>query len=447
MRVGEEVSLEVESLAHRPDALCRIGNYVLFHAGALPGEKILARVTSAARKYGRADLLEVERRSPDRVGPKCEHFLDCGGCHFQHMAYPAQLEHKTQRLAKTLGFALQASSLPILDMQGPEDPWGQRNKIALHLQGRRGEARAGLFRMHSREVVPILMCPVQDEFGTDVAFRAVDAVNRSGIEPWDEAEDRGALRAVVVRATRATKQAQVTLVTRRHIPRLEKLVADLGRIGATGVSVNLNERPGPQLMGRETTSLAGPARIVEKIGGVTYLSSPGAFFQTSAWGAAFLVEAIRRLVDAPANARVIDLYSGGGLLSLALADRVREVIGLEENPGAVGDAVASARANGFTNTRFLSGRAEHRIRELTNDGGPPWAVVLDPPREGCDPIVVDAVARMRPTRVVYVSCDPVSLGRDAALFEQRGYELTRVEPLDMFPHAFHIETVALFERS
>ena len=387
----------------------------------------------------------MERRSPLRVGPKCEHFLDCGGCHFQHLEYAAQLEHKTSRLAKTLGFALRASSLPILDMKGPEDPWGQRNKIALHLQGRRGAAQAGLFRMHSRDVVPIRMCPVQDDFGTEVAFRAADAINAAGIEPWNAADDEGSLRAIVVRATKTTKQAQVTLVTRRRVPRIEKLVNDLARAGASGVAINLNERPGPMLMGRETTVLAGNPRIAEKIGGVTYLSSPGAFFQTSSWGAAFLVDAIRRLDDAPATARVVDLYSGGGLLSLALADRVREVIGLEENPGAVGDAVASARANGFANTHFLSGKAELRIREISAQGAPPYAVVLDPPREGCDPRVIDAVVRMRPERIVYVSCDPVALGRDLSLFTERGYDLERVEPLDMFPHAFHIEAIAVLE--
>ncbi|HVO30166.1 MAG TPA: 23S rRNA (uracil(1939)-C(5))-methyltransferase RlmD, partial [bacterium] len=308
--------------------------------------------------------------------------------------------------------------------------------------GRRGDAKAGLFRMRSRDVVPIRECPVQDEMGTTIAFAARDAVNRVGIEPWDDVHDVGILRSIVVRSTKTTKQAQVTLVARRTIPRLEKLVMDLERAGATGVAVNWNERPGPQLMGRETEGISGPARISEKIGGVSYLSSPGAFFQTSAWGAAFLVDAVRRLVDAPSNARVIDLYSGGGLLSLALADRVREVIGIEENRGAVGDAVASARANGFSNATFLAGRTEDRIRSLGGDR-PPYAVVLDPPRDGCVPSVIDAVAGLKPERVVYVSCEPTALGRDLALFRARGWELERVEPLDMFPHAFHIEALAV----
>lgn len=450
VRVGQQVVVEVESLADGPDAMCRVGNYVLFVAGALPGEKVLVQVTSAARKFGRAHLLEIQRRSPDRVGPLCEHFEECGGCHFQHLAYDAQLAHKTERLKKTLSYPLHTppDALPILPMVGPDDPWEQRNKIALHVKGRAGKVFSGLFKLRSREVVHIRECPVQDAFGTEMAFAAADSVNELGMLPWDERDDHGMVRAIVVRSTKTTRQAQVTLVARHpRVPKIDRFAADMIRAGATGVAVNVNERIGPMLMGRDTTQIEGPPRIAEEIGGVRYLSSPGAFFQTSAWGAAFLVDAVRRLVDPPPNARVVDLYSGGGLLSLALADRAR-VIGIEENPSAVSDAVASAKENRFTTAQFLTGPAERLIRgvahELGNDR--PWAVMLDPPREGCDPAVIHAVATvMRPQRIVYVSCDPVSLGRDLALFAQGGYALKRVEPLDMFPHAFHIEAIAVLE--
>ena len=326
--LGQELDVEIDALGDGPDAMARVGAYVLFVSGALPGEKVRVRVTSAGRKFGRADLLSIERRSPHRVGPLCEHFGECGGCHFQHLAYPAQLEHKTARLAKTLSFPLRAApgALPILPMQGPPDPWGQRNKIALHVKGRRGEAASGLFKLRSRDIVHIRECPVQDDFGTEVAFAAADSINALGIEPWGERDDDGIVRAIVVRSTKTTKQAQVTIVSRHErVPRIEKFAADMERAGATSVSVNLNERPGPMLMGRDTKLLVGQARIMEEIGGVRYLASPGAFFQTSAWGAAKLQESVRRLVDPPDNAMVVDLYSGGGLLSLALASRATEM--------------------------------------------------------------------------------------------------------------------------
>lgn len=446
MRVGDEISVEVESLADGPDALCRVGDYVVFVAGALPGERVLVRVTNAGRKYGRADLLRVERKSPHRVGPECRHFLECGGCHFQHLDYDQQLEHKTARLTKQLSHSLGRTSLPVLPMAAPENPWGQRNKIALQVIGRPGEADAGFFRMRSRDVVPIRECPVQDPDGTNLAFDAVDAVNAAGIEPWREWDQRGVIKAVVVRAMKGTGQSHVTVVSRTpRLPREERLVRELSRAGATTVSVNVNDREGPQLMGRQTHVLAGPQRIAEEIGGVRYLSSAGAFFQTSAWGAAFLADAVVRLVDAPEGARVVDLYSGGGLLSLALAKAGADVIGIEESPAASGDARASARANRLEHRAFFAtGPAEARVRDLARERRP-YAVVLDPPRDGCDPRVLDAVARLAPERIVYVSCEPASLARDLAIFERTGYRTVRVEPLDMFPHAFHVEAVVVLE--
>lgn len=447
---GDELSLDVESLADGPDALCRAGDYVIFVAGALPGERVLVRVTSAGRKFGRADLLRVERPSPDRVGPACRHFLECGGCHFQHLAYDKQLEHKTARLTKQLEYGLKRSSLPVLPMAAPGSPWGQRNKIAFRVVGRAGEADPAFFRMRSPDLVPIAECPVQDPAGTQLAFDAIDAINRVGVEPWTdltESGDRGVLKALVVRKMKGTGESHVTLVSRTpRIPREDKLLRELLAAGATAVSVNVNDRGGPHLMGRETNVLSGPPRIAEEIGGVRYLSSAGAFFQTSGWGAAFLADAVVRLVDAPKDALVIDLYSGGGLLSLALAKRGAFVVGIEENPGASADARASAKANGLDErTRFATGPAESLVRDLRRERRP-FAVVLDPPREGCDPRVLDAVAQLSPERIAYVSCEPASLARDLAHFERAGFEAVRIEPLDMFPHAFHVETVVLLER-
>ena len=447
VRVGDTVSLDVESLADGPDALCRSGDYVIFVAGALPGERVLVRVTNAGRKFGRGELLRVERPSPDRVGPKCPHFLECGGCHFQHLAYPKQLEHKTARLTKTLSWGLKRQTLPILPMAAPAEPWGQRNKIALQVVGRAHDAWGGFFRMHSREVIPVEQCPVQDPRGTELSFDAVKAVSESGIEPWREYDDRGVVKAVLVRSMKGTGDAHVTVVTRTpRIPREDKLVRAILDAGATGVSVNLNDRDGPQLLGRHTTLLAGPKRITEELGGLRFLSSPGAFFQTSAWGAAFLVDAIRRLVDAPEGARVIDLYSGGGLLSLALASRGAHVLGIEENASATGDAVASARANDLENSAdFVTGPVESYLHDLMREPTRPYAVVLDPPRDGCDPRVLDAMSRVSPEKIVYVSCEPSSLARDLAHLDHAGWDLERVEPLDMFPHAFHVESIAVLK--
>ncbi len=221
------------------------------------------------------------------------------------------------------------------------------------------------------------------------------------------------------------------------------------------MALNVNDGPLSVLLGRTTRLLRGRPRLVEEIAGVRYLVSPAAFFQTSAFGAEALVEIVTRFAAPTPRSRVLDLYCGAGLFALALAGRSRAVVGIEEKAAAVRDATAAARLNRRRNTRFFAGRVETRLREAMAGGGgvgvagagPFDVVVLDPPRAGCAPEVLAGIARAAPARIVCVSCDPDSLGRDLAALSAAGYALRAVAPVDMFPHTCHVEAVALLERA
>ncbi len=336
VRQDDVLEARVEAFGDGPDGIIRVDRYVLFVAEVIPGELVRVKVTSAARKYGRAELIEVLEPSQDRVTPRCKHFHECGGCQLQHLSHPAQMKEKTARLRRMLAHALdcEVGALPVREMIGPENPWEQRTKLALHFTERDGDIEAGYFARRSREVIGIEECPIEDPLALRVGLAVRDGAMASGLEVWDELSGRGHLRATVVRAAAATKQAHATIViaSARGLPNLDPMVEALRAAGATGASLNLNEEAPEVLLGEQYKTLFGEPGIEDHVEGLKLRSSPGAFFQTSAFGVRVLVREVRRILsDAPADARIADLYCGGGLFALAMCGTVERVFGIEDS--------------------------------------------------------------------------------------------------------------------
>ncbi len=442
----------VEAFGDGPDGIVRVDRYVLFVPEVIPGERVRVVVTSAARKYGRAELLEVLEPSPDRVEPRCPHYHECGGCQLQHLAHPAQLREKSERLGRMLAHALDVdvSSLPMRPMLGPVEPWEQRTKLVLHFAERDGGLDAGFFSRRSRDVVGIEVCPIQDPLALKVGLAVRDGAHAAGLTVFDERDRRGHLRAAVVRAARATSQAHATIVVQspRGLPGLAPVIEALRAAGATGASLNLNDGPPEQLLGERYDALFGSPWVEDEVEGLRFRSSPGAFFQTSHFGVTTLVREVRRILhDVPSDARVADLYCGGGLFALALAKMAGRVFGIEDSAQAIDDAMASAAANGIENVHFRAGLVERLMSNLARSRDKPFAVILDPPRAGCVSRVLHGVANeLQPVRIVYVSCEPSTLARDLARLVPLGYAITEITPVDMFPHTSHLETIVVLER-
>lgn len=445
---GDQLEIDIHGLGDGPDGLGRIDDYVVFVPGTLPGERALVRITSATRKFARGELLDVVQCAPERVDPHCPHFLQCGGCHRQHQVYAAQLADKQKRLQRAVDWALGDAAPEVAPTIAARPPYSQRHKVVLHLRNTRDDGLEGCFhRLRSPELVTVNECPASDPLAWDLAMRTIELLHDLPHGAWDpDFAPNALLRSVLVRAT-TTGDAHVLLVARDpFVPGLERLFPDLHAAGATTISVNGNNGEFSVLLGPETTVVSGPPRIQERIGGVTYLLSPDAFFQTSPQAAGHLIDQVTGWLSPTRSDDVLDLYCGGGLLTLPLALRARSALGVERNRTAVRDAEAAAVANRLRNVEFRAGHAAAMLGQCRSGELPhPHLVAMDPPRAGLEPIVVDELRRLRPARLAYVSCEPQTLSRDLQALAAAGFRTVSVVPIDMFPHTCHVESVACLE--
>jgi 23S rRNA (uracil1939-C5)-methyltransferase len=382
----------------------------------------------------------------------CPHFGVCGGCQSQDVPYPEQLARKVDRLERLIRGALgnRAPALqPMIGMPVGSDgmPWHFRHKAAFVFAPGPDGLTLGHYAAGSKTIVPIEACPVQGERANRLAFALRDRLARAGITAAG-LRLQGLARHVLVRTSRDEREAIVVLVVTRNDRALR---APLRAFLASddrpdGLFVNVNRKPGPYLIGDETFRIAGRSRLREEVLGTAFLVSPAAFFQTNPEAAAALVGEVLRGAaangdSARAGLDVLDLYAGGGLFALPLAVRGHRVTAIEENPHAIGDASASLRVNRIPadRIRLVRARVEDALGRIRRR---PDLVVLDPPRDGCPPAVVRKVfAEIAPPRAIYVSCNPEALARGLAAIAGAGYRIDRVQPVDMFPHTDHIETV------
>jgi 23S rRNA (uracil1939-C5)-methyltransferase len=360
----------------------------------------------------------------------CKHFGVCGGCTLPGVPYAEQLARKRKELSRLLGM-----DVPPL-IPSPKES-GFRSKVAFVF----GNGTMGHYAQGSQRVVPIEECPVHHARGNQIAFALRDRLARARVPP-------ALLRHVIVRATDDGREASAMLVVRQNDKSLRRPVRGLleSPEKPTGFFINIHTKPGPFMVGEDTIKIDGRSHVKETVGGVSYLVSPTAFFQTNVGAAAELVKLV--LEETGTASRVLDLYCGSGMFSLPLATAGARVTAVEENRQAIADAEANVRLNRVPadRIRFHAARVEDALARV---GREPWdVVVLDPPRQGCPPTVISGVFEgIRPARAIYVSCNPEALAEELPVILKAGYRVTRVQPVDMFPHTNHIETVMAFARA
>jgi 23S rRNA (uracil1939-C5)-methyltransferase len=436
-----ELLLDIDHLDSSGDGVARHRGQTIPVPFTIPGERV--------RVSGAATLLEVVRPSPHRVQPGCSHFGVCGGCAWQHIAYPEQLRLKTEIVDRLIKDAVPKApaARPMIAATPLDDPWHYRQKVHFVFSSRPGLIM-GHYARGSRQVMAVGECPVHDERGNAIAFGLFDAYSKIGGR-----QGLPTLKSIAVRVSASTHETMAALVVTDHSDqrlRTATRKALASPWAPSSFHVNVHPRGDAYIFGPETRRITGTERLRDEAGGATFLISPTAFFQTNVRAAEILV---RLVIDTvPDGVPVLDLYAGAGLFSLPLAKRGHQVTAVEANRAAVADGEASLRVSRIPTERcrFVAKAVSTFTRtfaERLRHGRLAPVVILDPPREGCEAVVLDDVFdRIGPVTAIYVSCNPETLARDLARIVRHGYTIASMQPVDMFPHTPHIETVVVLTR-
>ena len=446
---GQTVTIQITGYGHSGEGVGRVADFTVFVAGALRGEEVEARVTEVRRNFARAETARILKPSPERVEPACPIYDRCGGCQLLHLAYPAQLELKRQRVIDALTRLGGLEGVPVHPTLGMADPWRYRNKVQYPVALSEGKIVLGCYEHRSHQVVPTEDCLIQQEVNNRLMRAVRDLAQEWRLLPYDERTGRGFLRHVLIKNAAGTGEAMVVLVTNgAEFPRGEEFGAALAaRVPElVGLAQNVNLLRTNVILGPETRILWGKEAIVDEVAGMRFRISATSFFQVNPLQTGVLYEQAVAYAGLGGREIVLDVYCGVGSLTLLLARRARRVYGVEVVEEAVRDAGENAQLNGIENVEVLAGEAERVLPKLAAIGVRFDAAVLDPPRAGCEAEVLETLAEIGAERIVYVSCNPSTLARDLKLLHGLGYTTREVQPIDMFPHTFHVECVARVER-
>jgi 23S rRNA (uracil1939-C5)-methyltransferase len=458
---GDRPELLITGISQDGQGIGRYHGLTIFVDDTVPGDLVRVQVEKRLNRYAIGRPLEILQPSPDRITAACSQSATCGGCSLQIMAYPAQLRHKRQQVIDALERIGQVPNAGILTRPiiGMDSPWQYRGNVQFSVSGSLNQPQIGFYQGRSHRVTGGADCPVLPPVCQVIRELASWHITQYRIVPYDDTSQTGLLRHLVVRIGFNTGDVMVILVLNGDAFPGWQILHDKLSAGISGchdpnlpplhlrsLFLNINRRRNSQILSKTCRLLAGQPWIQEQILGLTYRISPLAFFQVNPRQCERLFTAVLELAGLTGQETVLDLYCGTGSLTLQLAHRTREVIGIEVVADAVADAQVNARINGISNARFLTGAVEAVLPQLISEGIQAGAVVLDPPRKGCDSSLIPALAAIGPHKIIYVSCNPATLARDAALFRKAGYQVMVVQPVDMFPWTDHVETVLLMSR-
>ena len=446
MRKNDILTLTCEALGADMEGVCRADGMAVFVPGMLPGETASVRIVKDAKRYAFGKLEGAPATPADiRREPDCPVYPRCGGCSCRHMSYEATLEAKRQQVAdcfQRIG-KLDVTVPPVLGMA---EPSAYRNKTALPVGGTADAPCVGFFASRSHAIIPIDRCPNAMPPADDVCRAVLAWMKANRVAPYDEATHTGLVRHIVTRVNRE-HQALVTLaINGTSVPNAAALWQLLQPLGVIGLVLNENREKTNVILGRKFRTLYGAGTLKDILCGLEFDLSPAAFFQVNPTQTEVLYQTALDFAELTPNDRLCDVYCGAGTISLMMARRCKEVLGIEIVPQAIENAKENAQRNSITNATFRCGAAEDILPSLVAEGLRPDVIVVDPPRKGLEVAVIDAIAKAGPRRVVYVSCNVATQARDAALLAERGYRLDKVQPVDMFCWTSGVECVALLSK-
>ena len=447
MKKDDLIELTIEDLGVDGEGIGKVDGMAIFVKDAVPGDRVQAKVMKMKKSYGYARLMQVLDPSPERTESRCAFARQCGGCQLQAMTYEAQLDFKAKKVWNHLIRIGGITDLAKPEIIGMDDPWRYRNKAQFPFgTDKEGNPVTGFYAARSHNIIPCTECWLGVEENKVILEKILDHLKTYHISTYDEVSGKGLLRHVLIRKGFTTGEVMVCLILNgRTMPKLTELVDSLREVpGMTSITINVNTKNTNVIMGTEMISVWGQDYITDYIGNIKYQISPLSFYQVNPVQTKKLYETALEYADLKGNETVWDLYCGIGTISLFLAQKAGKVYGVEIVPQAIDDARQNAKLNGIKNAEFFVGKAEEVLPEkYEKEGIYADVIVVDPPRKGCDTAALETMVKMKPERIVYVSCDSATLARDVKWLGERGYEVKKVKACDMFPGTVHVETVVL----
>ncbi|WP_291649796.1 23S rRNA (uracil(1939)-C(5))-methyltransferase RlmD [Clostridium sp.] len=449
---NNEYILDIIGIGYEGEGIAKVDGYPIFIEGAILGEKVRVLIVKAKKNFAYGKLLEVIERSSDRVEPKCKNYKRCGGCSIQHMNYKKQLEYKYERVKDCIhkigGLSKDIVNYPI----GMDIPERYRNKVQLPVGMVKEKLSIGFYAPRSHDIIDLDTCLIQDNIADKVTKITREWMEKYNIAPSSidgKFNPQGLVRHIMIRRGFKTNEVMVVLVTSKssvkYINEFVELIRD-NIDGIKSIIQNVNEADTNVILGEKCITLWGEDTITDYIDEFKFNISPLSFFQVNPKQTEVLYSKALEYAKLTGEEVVFDAYCGTGTITLFLSQKAKKVYGVEIIKAAIDNANENAKINNVKNAEFFVGKSEEIIPDLIDKGIKPEVIVVDPPRKGCDIKLLEAIGNAKPNKVIYVSCDPSTLARDLRILEEKGYRTNVVQPVDMFPHTSHVETVVLLRR-
>ncbi|MCB5755214.1 23S rRNA (uracil(1939)-C(5))-methyltransferase RlmD [Mediterraneibacter faecis] len=461
MNKNDIVTVEITDIGVSGEGIGHVDGYTFFIKDAVIGDVVEAKVMKAKKNYGYARLMKVITPSEYRVEPKCAFARRCGGCQIQEMSYDRQLVFKDQKIRGNLerigGFTKEQIEAVMQPVVGMEHPFSYRNKAQFPFgTDKGGNPITGFYAGRTHDIIANTDCALGVEQNKEILEIILQYMRENKIKSYDEKTGKGLIRHALIRYGFKTKEIMVCLVVNgKKLPKAERLIEKLIQIeGMTSITISPNTRRDNVIMGDSYEILWGQGYITDYIGNVKYQISPLSFYQVNPVQTEKLYGLALEYADLKGDETVWDLYCGIGTISLFLAQKAKQVYGVEIVPQAIDDAKENAKINAIDNAEFFVGKAEEVLpeyyaeyeREHNGETAHADLIVVDPPRKGCDETLLETIVKMQPEKVVYVSCDSATLARDLKYLCANGYEIRMCRGVDQFPQTVHVETVVLLSQ-
>ena len=445
---NDKIELTIDALTSEGSGVGRYNGLAVFVRGTVPQDKIIAHIIKRSKNYAIGIIDKILCPSPERIESDCPYSKKCGGCSFRHMTYDEELKYKKSRVQDALN-RIGHLDIEVDEIIGADDLTHYRNKAQYPVDISDGEMFAGFYAYKSHRIIPCADCklqPAEFEKGLEAFAKWIESEN---ITSYNEQTGKGLLRHIYFRKGFATGEVMAcAVINGNSIPNGELLVSLLREKvdGLTSVAVNINKEKTNVILGKETNIIWGEKYIRDSLLGKDFLISPNSFYQVNHNQCEKLYAKAKEFAGLTGTETVLDLYCGVGTIGLAMAENVKQLVGIEIIPQAIENAKENAKINHITNAQFICSDAPKGAEILKKQGVNPDIIILDPPRKGCEKSLFDTIEQLSPKKIVYVSCDSATLARDLAILKGKGYEAKKVSAVDMFPRTPHVECVTLIEK-